>query len=66
MERCRQLSALWDEQEKDNKLNLIKGNAELIDTERSYIHTTHRMVSLIGMEDTVVIETKDQGERMSV
>ena len=42
-----------------NKLNLIKGNAELIDTERSYIHTTHRMVSLIGMEDTVVIETKD-------
>ncbi len=52
-------SALWDEQEKDNKLNLIKGNAELIDTERSYIHTTHRMVSLIGMEDTVVIETKD-------
>nr|WP_321271579.1 mannose-1-phosphate guanylyltransferase/mannose-6-phosphate isomerase [uncultured Tolumonas sp.] len=52
-------SALWEEQDKDPQFNLVKGAAELIDTEHCYVHTTHRMVSLIGMQDTVVIETKD-------
>ncbi|HAX7424537.1 TPA: mannose-1-phosphate guanylyltransferase/mannose-6-phosphate isomerase [Escherichia coli] len=52
-------SALWEEQERDEHNNFLKGNVNVRGTENCYVHTTHRMVSLIGMQDTVVIETKD-------
>ncbi len=52
-------SALWEEQEKDEQSNFLKGNVEIQQSENCYVHTTHRMVSLIGMKNTVVIETKD-------
>ncbi|TWC21856.1 mannose-1-phosphate guanylyltransferase (GDP) /mannose-6-phosphate isomerase type 2 [Pseudomonas sp. SJZ085] len=52
-------SALWDTAEKDANGNVLKGDVLTERTSSSYIHATHRLVAAIGVDDLVIIETKD-------
>ena len=52
-------SALWDIQTKDIQGNVITGDVISINSEKNYIHSESRLVSLLGVENLVVIETKD-------
>ena len=52
-------SALWDHGEGDEQGNVSQGDVILKDVSDSYIHAESRLVSVIGMEDAVVIETPD-------
>jgi len=52
-------SALWDVTRKDDVGNAIKGDVLAIDTVNSYIHSSSKLVAVIGVEDLVVVETDD-------
>lgn len=52
-------SALWDIGKKDNEGNVVLGDATLHNSKNSFVHATNRLVALLGVEDIVVIETKD-------
>jgi mannose-1-phosphate guanylyltransferase/mannose-6-phosphate isomerase len=52
-------SALWDHLDGDEHGNVSRGDVILNDVKRSYIHAESRLVSMIGMDDAVVVETPD-------
>lgn len=52
-------SALWDVTEKDDFGNAISGDVLTVDTKNSYIYSENKLVTVIGMDDLVVVETKD-------
>lgn len=52
-------SALWEVQGKDPAGNVTRGDVLLQDTRNSFVHATGKLVTLIGMEDVVVVETRD-------
>lgn len=51
--------ALWDVQPKDPQGNVTKGDVVLHDSRDCYVYGESKLVSLIGMENVVVVETKD-------
>lgn len=46
-------------QDKDEQGNACHGDVLLQDCHNSYVHASHRLVSLVGVDDLVVVETKD-------
>lgn len=52
-------SALWDVNEKDSSSNAIRGDVITDNTKNSYIYAQNRLVATVGVEDLVVVETKD-------
>ncbi|MDD1605867.1 MAG: mannose-1-phosphate guanylyltransferase/mannose-6-phosphate isomerase [Methylococcaceae bacterium] len=52
-------SALWDVTHKDAYGNAISGDVLTLDTENSFIYAEHKLVTVIGVRDLVVVETKD-------
>jgi mannose-1-phosphate guanylyltransferase / mannose-6-phosphate isomerase len=52
-------SALWDVTEKDAYGNAISGDVLTVDTKNSYIYAENKLVTVIGLENLVVVETKD-------
>lgn len=52
-------SALWDVSNKDQFGNAIAGDVLTVDTRNSFIHAEHKLVTVIGVEGLVVVETKD-------
>jgi mannose-1-phosphate guanylyltransferase/mannose-1-phosphate guanylyltransferase/mannose-6-phosphate isomerase len=52
-------SALWDVTAKDEFGNAIKGDVLTVDTSNSFIHSSNKLVSVIGLQNLVVIETDD-------
>ena len=52
-------SALWEVDRKDNQGNSTKGDVITHDTQNSLIHAESRLIATVGVEDLVVIETKD-------
>lgn len=52
-------SALWDVADKNAEGNVTRGDVLLHDTSGSYVHAEHRLVSAVGMEDVVIVETAD-------
>jgi len=52
-------SALWEQGDSDAQGNVCRGDVILKDVQSSYIHAESRLVSMIGMEDAVVVETPD-------
>lgn len=52
-------SALWDVTAKDEVGNAIKGDVLTIDTHNSFIHSSSKLVAVIGVQDLVVVETDD-------
>ncbi|MEZ9745986.1 mannose-1-phosphate guanylyltransferase/mannose-6-phosphate isomerase [Vibrio splendidus] len=52
-------SALWEISKKDENKNVIKGDVITVDSENNYIYAENKLVSTVGVENLVVIETKD-------
>ena len=51
--------ALWDVSEKDTNGNVIEGDVVLHDSKNCFIHAESCLVSAVGMEDTLIVETGD-------
>lgn len=52
-------TAFYEVGKKDRDNNVVKGDVILTDTHNSYIHSTGRLISTIGLDNVAVIETKD-------
>ena len=52
-------SALWDVSPKDTHGNVFKGDVLSHASQNSYVHADSRLVTLVGVDDLVVVETKD-------
>ncbi|CAA9891100.1 mannose-1-phosphate guanyltransferase [Candidatus Methylobacter favarea] len=52
-------SALWDVTDKDSLGNAISGDVLTVGTENSFIYAENKLVTVIGVRDLVVVETKD-------
>jgi mannose-1-phosphate guanylyltransferase len=51
--------ALWEVSEKDENGNAVRGEFIGIDTSNSLIHSTGKLVALVGVKDLLVVETND-------
>ncbi|MDD3236744.1 MAG: mannose-1-phosphate guanylyltransferase/mannose-6-phosphate isomerase [Candidatus Gastranaerophilales bacterium] len=51
--------AIYDISEKDENGNYITGNVIDIDSKNSMVYSTSKLVTTIGLEDTIVVETED-------
>ncbi len=52
-------SALWDVSAKDAEGNVFKGDVLGQATRNTYVHADSRLVATVGVEDLVIVETKD-------
>lgn len=52
-------SALWETAPKDEQGNVAKGDTLLVQSKGSYVHASHRLVATVGIENLIVVETKD-------
>ncbi|MBY5947418.1 mannose-1-phosphate guanylyltransferase/mannose-6-phosphate isomerase [Photobacterium rosenbergii] len=52
-------SALWDVNDKDNNGNVTKGDILTVDTSNCLIYSQNKLVSTVGVDNLVVVETKD-------
>ncbi len=51
--------AIWDLKSKDANENVVIGDVVASDVKRSYLHSTSRLLAVVGLEDHVVVETSD-------
>lgn len=51
--------ALWQIANKDKNGNVIQGDVYVAQSSNSYVRAEHRLVAVIGLEDVVVVETRD-------
>lgn len=52
-------SALWDISDKDNAGNAVQGDKLIENAKDNYLYSQHRLIGVVGVEDLVVVETKD-------
>jgi mannose-1-phosphate guanylyltransferase len=52
-------SSLWDNHDKDVHNNVLVGDVILEDVSNSYIHSEQRLVSVLGVDNLIVVETPD-------
>jgi mannose-1-phosphate guanylyltransferase len=52
-------SALWDVCEKNQDNNVLKGDVIAHQTTNSYIHSQHKLIATVGVDNIVVIDTPD-------
>ncbi|MBN7821406.1 mannose-1-phosphate guanylyltransferase/mannose-6-phosphate isomerase [Bowmanella yangjiangensis] len=52
-------SSLWEVQPKDANGNVVRGDAILENVHNSYVNAEQRLIALVGIDDVVVVETKD-------
>jgi mannose-1-phosphate guanylyltransferase/mannose-6-phosphate isomerase len=52
-------SSLFDVMPADTDGNVLQGDALVFDTHDCYVHSTSRLVTAVGMEDHIIVETKD-------
>lgn len=52
-------SALWDVNDKDEQDNALKGDVFVHDTKDCYINTEEQFVAAVGVENLVIVSTKD-------
>jgi len=52
-------SALYDVGAKDSSGNVLKGDVTVKDTTNTYIYASHHMVTTVGVDNLVVIDTPD-------
>lgn len=51
--------AVWQVGEADSNGNVVKGDTLLADTTNTYIHASTRLVSAVGLDNLVIVETAD-------
>ncbi|MCG6202399.1 mannose-1-phosphate guanylyltransferase/mannose-6-phosphate isomerase [Psychromonas antarctica] len=52
-------SALWEVSAKDENNNLIKGDVITVDSTNNYIYAENKLVTTVGVDNLVIVETKD-------
>ncbi|PMV17885.1 MULTISPECIES: mannose-1-phosphate guanylyltransferase/mannose-6-phosphate isomerase [unclassified Pseudomonas] len=52
-------TALWEAGSRSEDGNLLEGDVISIDTSNSYVYSESRLVSTVGVNDLIVVETKD-------
>ena len=52
-------SALWEVAEQDEQFNASKGDVMSINTTNSYLHSTEKLIATVGIDNLIVVETKD-------
>jgi mannose-1-phosphate guanylyltransferase/mannose-6-phosphate isomerase len=52
-------SSLFDALPADEEGNVLQGDVLTHDTHDCYVHSTSRLVATVGMEDHIIVETKD-------
>lgn len=52
-------SALWDVSAKDENGNVLQGDVIAHNSQNVLVHSTNRLVSVVGLKDVIVVETKD-------
>ena len=52
-------SALWDVTQKDENGNALNGDVMTINTENSFVYSDDKLVTVIGVKDLIVVNTKD-------
>ena len=52
-------SALWDITDKDDNGNAVNGDVIALNTSNSFIHASHKLVTTIGVDNLVIVETGD-------
>ena len=52
-------SSLWDVTEKDSGGNAVLGDVVLLETTNSFVRAEDKLVALIGIDNLVVVATKD-------
>ena len=51
--------ALWESSEQDQQSNATTGDVLLEECEGCYVHSSNRLVTAVGLKDTVIVETAD-------
>lgn len=51
--------ALWQTGKRDENQNVTTGDVMLVDVKNSYLHSQHRLIAAVGVEDHVIVESKD-------
>ena len=52
-------SSMWELSEHDQEGNAVRGDAMLVDTRNSYVHSQGSLVSTLGVEDLIIVHTPD-------
>jgi mannose-1-phosphate guanylyltransferase/mannose-6-phosphate isomerase len=52
-------SSLFDALPADEEGNVLQGDVLVHDTHNCYVHSTSRLVTAVGMDDHIIVETKD-------
>jgi mannose-1-phosphate guanylyltransferase/mannose-6-phosphate isomerase len=52
-------ASLFDALPADEEGNVLKGDVLVHDTHDCYVHSTSRLVTAVGMDDHIIVETKD-------
>jgi mannose-1-phosphate guanylyltransferase/mannose-6-phosphate isomerase len=52
-------SAVWDVGDKDQQGNVLRGDTMLHESSNNLVYSERRLVSLVGVDDLVVVDTKD-------
>jgi mannose-1-phosphate guanylyltransferase len=52
-------SSLWENHTQDNNGNVIIGDVIAQNVSSSYIHSEHRLISVLGLDNIIVVETPD-------
>ncbi len=52
-------AALWEVGEQDDDGNVVRGDVLSHDSHNSYLHSSHRLIAAVGVDDLVVVETAD-------
>ncbi|MDB9716714.1 mannose-1-phosphate guanylyltransferase/mannose-6-phosphate isomerase [Methylophilaceae bacterium] len=52
-------SSLWECSQQDNNNNVLQGDVMIDKVQHSYIHSEHRLVAVLGLDNIVVVETAD-------
>ena len=52
-------SSLWECAKQDGDKNVLQGDVMIDEVTNSYIHSEHRLVSVLGLDNIVVVETAD-------
>ncbi|RKF17795.1 mannose-1-phosphate guanylyltransferase/mannose-6-phosphate isomerase [Alginatibacterium sediminis] len=52
-------SSLWEVKDKDAYGNAFFGDVMYVNTNNSYVHASEKLVTVIGLDNVVVVETKD-------
>ena len=51
--------ALWDASARDADGNALRGSAEVVDTRNSFVHSDGMLTAVVGLDDVVVVATRD-------